>query len=154
MPPGWTLVLAGSGGFDAAGALREAEQSPRAADIRITGYLPESELAALYSRAAIFAFPSLDEGFGMPALEAMAAGIPVVAGNRSALPEICGDGALLVDPESEEELGNALNALAGKNGTDLLELVERGKSRAAGFTWSKAVQKTLDVYRELTPSGA
>jgi glycosyltransferase involved in cell wall biosynthesis len=153
MPSGWTLVLAGSLGFDAQDALREAEQSPRSADIRITGYLSETELAALYAKARIFAFPSLDEGFGMPVLEAMAAGIPVIAGNRAALPEVCGNGALLINPENEEELVNALRAVS-ENTSSVGELLERGRFRAAEFTWAKAIQRTLDVYRELTASHA
>ncbi len=140
MPAGWKLVLAGSQGFDAEEAVREAGPN-----VLITGYLSEAELAAWYARARIFAFPSLDEGFGMPVLEAMAAGIPVIAGYRSALPEVCGDAALLVDPENEDELVAALTKLA-QDGQDL---IERGKLRAAQFTWPKAVQQTLAVYREL-----
>ena len=79
--------------------IRELANSPRSDRIRITGYLTEEQIAEWYARASIFAFPSLDEGFGMPVLEAMACGIPVIAGNRSALPEVCGDAAELIDPE-------------------------------------------------------
>ena len=148
MPPGWKLVLAGSKGFDAADALQEAAESPRAADIHVTGYLNEAELAAWYARARIFAFPSLDEGFGMPALEAMAAGIPVIAGNRSALAEICGDAALLVNPECEEELSSALQTLAADE-SRRHDLITRGRDHAAQFTWPRAVSETLGVYGEL-----
>ena len=91
MPEDWTLVLAGSQGFEAAEVI--AERTARGGRIQITGYLTESRLASWYARASIFAFPSLDEGFGMPVLEAMAAGVPCIAGNRSALPEVCGDAA-------------------------------------------------------------
>lgn len=148
MPAGWTLVLAGSQGFDAADALREAERSPRAADIRITGYLEEPELAAWYARARIFAFPSLDEGFGMPVIEAMAARIPVIAGNRSALPEVCGNAAILVDMENEEELATALGRLA-EDESLCADLISRGIARAAEFTWTRAVAETGRVYKEL-----
>jgi glycosyltransferase involved in cell wall biosynthesis len=151
MPPGWKLVLGGSRGFDAEDTLREAAQSPRAADIQVTGYLGENELAAWYARARIFAFPSLDEGFGMPALEAMMAGVPVIAGNRSALPEVCGDAAVLVDADSEEELASALQTLA-EDEAKRAGLIARGKIRAAEFTWPRAVRETLQVYRELLPS--
>jgi glycosyltransferase involved in cell wall biosynthesis len=150
MPAGWTLVLAGSEGFDAQGALREASESPRAADIRITGYVSEAELAAWYARAKIFAFPSFDEGFGMPALEAMAAGIPVIAGNRSAVPEVCGDAAILVDPAEEDEIASALQTLATDEDRRF-EFVTRGTARAAEFSWARAIERTLDVYREVTP---
>ena len=94
MPDDWTLVLAGSQGFEAAETLCASRRTVRRADrIRITGYLSDEEIGGWYARASIFAFPSLDEGFGMPVLEAMAAGVPVIAGNRSALPEVCGDAA-------------------------------------------------------------
>jgi glycosyltransferase involved in cell wall biosynthesis len=148
MPAGWKLVLAGAEGFDAADATREAKESPRSSDIQITGYLNEDELTAWYARARIFAFPSLDEGFGMPVLEAMAAGVPVIAGNRSALPEVCGDAAMQINPESEEELATALLLLA-RDEDRCTELIGRGKTRAAEFTWSRAVTETLAVYREL-----
>jgi glycosyltransferase involved in cell wall biosynthesis len=150
MPAGWTLVLAGAEGFDAKDALREAAESSRAADIRITGYASEAELASWYARASIFAFPSFDEGFGMPVLEAMSAGIPVIAGNRSALPEVCDKAAILVDPTQEDDLASALQTLA----TDMdrrSSLVARGTARAAEFPWARAIHDTLDVYRELMP---
>ena len=96
----------------------------------------------------IFAFPSLDEGFGMPVLEAMAAGTPVVTSTRSALPEVAGDAALLVDPGDTESLGAALRLLAGKE--DLRrDLAARGMARARLFTWEKAARETWDVYREV-----
>lgn len=148
MPPSWKLVLAGSKGFDASDALREAAESPRTADIQVTGYLDDTEIAGWYARAGIFAFPSLDEGFGMPALEAMAAGIPVIAGNRSALPEICGDAAWLVDPESEEEISDALRTLAADE-SRRKDLITRGRAHTTRFTWPRAVGETLEVYREL-----
>ena len=96
----------------------------------------------------IFAFPSLDEGFGMPVLEAMAAGVPVLTSNRSALPEVAGDAALLVDPEDGDALSKALRELAGNS--ELREdLARRGAGRARLFTWEKAVRATWDVYRTL-----
>jgi glycosyltransferase involved in cell wall biosynthesis len=148
LPADWTLVLAGSQGFEAAETLHEIALSPCVQRIRITGYVSESELAAWYARASIFAFPSFDEGFGMPVIEAMAAGVPVVTGNRSALPEVAGGAALLVDPASDEEIAAALERLS--NDAGLREkLAVLGKKRAAGFNWAKAVARTVDVYREL-----
>ena len=148
LPEEWTLILAGSQGYEAAEAVREAANSPAANRIRITGYLTDEQIGDLYARAAIFAFPSLDEGFGMPALEAMAAGIPVIAGNRSALPEVCGDAAELIDPSSEDDFASALLRLATDE-TRRAELVALGLRRAAQFKWEKAVADTLSVYREL-----
>lgn len=147
-PPDWTLVLAGSEGYESEAVLREAANSPAHARIHTTGYISDKQIALWYARAGIFAFPSLDEGFGMPALEAMAAGVPVIAGNRSSLPEICGDAAMLIDPESDEELAHALRFLASDD--DLrVKMSAAGKAHAAKFRWEDAVEKTLAVYREL-----
>lgn len=147
-PPDWTLVLAGSHGYGAESIMRAAADSPIADRIRITGYISDEEIANWYARASIFAFPSLDEGFGMPALEAMAAGVPVIAGNRSALPEICGDAALLVDPVSSEELSDAVELLTRDR--ELSEkMAARGKAHAAQFRWDDTVARTISVYREL-----
>ena len=110
-PPGWRLVLVGSAGFGAEEILRAVEASPRRGDIEVRGYVPDSQLDELYSRASIFAFPSLDEGFGMPVLEAMASGLPVVTSDRSALPEVAGSAALQVDPFDEDAIAGALNRL-------------------------------------------
>jgi glycosyltransferase involved in cell wall biosynthesis len=143
----WQLVLAGSAGYGAAeiaariGAARSRER------IRVLGYVPPSELANCYARAMIFAFPSLDEGFGMPVLEAMAAGVPVVASNRAAVPEVAGDAAWLVNPEDVEELASALVALT-QDPQRRADLSRRGLERAARFTWAEAVERTWQVYRE------
>lgn len=112
MPGEWRLVLAGGRGFGAEETLGEVEKSPRRGDIEVAERVSATRLAELYRQAAIFAFPSLDEGFGIPILEAMANGVPVVTSNRSAMPEVCGDSGVLVDPENEEELAAALRGLA------------------------------------------
>jgi len=144
----WQLVLVGSAGYGAAdiaariGAARSRER------IRWLGYVPPAELANWYARAMIFAFPSLDEGFGMPVLEAMASGAPVIASNRAAMPEVAGDAAWLVDPEDTDELAGALGALT-QDPERRADLSRRGLERAAKFTWAEAVEKTWQVYREL-----
>jgi glycosyltransferase involved in cell wall biosynthesis len=149
MPAGWKLALAGSAeGYGAVEELRAAEESPRRRDIEVLGYVPAAALEDLYSRARIFAFPSLDEGFGMPVLDAMARGVPVVSSRRSAIPEVAGDAALLVDPEDVEELGAALNRLAGDEALRQ-DLARKGRDRAAEFTWEAAVERTWSVYQEL-----
>lgn len=152
-PPDWTLVLAGSEGYEAENALREIANSPIIDRIKITGYISDAEIAAWYARASMFAFPSLDEGFGMPVLEAMAAGVPVIAGNRSSLPEICQDAAILIDPTNDEQLAHAIEQLA--NDPVLRQtMIEKGKIHAAGFRWQEAVEKTIKVYAELLPGSA
>ena len=150
MPASWRLALAGAAdGFGAAKELRAVESSPRRNDIDILGYVTRAELEALYRRARIFAFPSLDEGFGMPVLEAMANSVPVITSNRSALPEVAGDAALLVNPNDPEEIAAALVRLASD--PDLCDdLARRGRERAVQFSWESAVGKTWEVYRELT----
>jgi glycosyltransferase involved in cell wall biosynthesis len=149
MPTGWKLAIAGSAeGYGAAVELQAVEESPRSREIEVLGYVPAPALEDLYSRARIFAFPSLDEGFGMPVLDAMARSVPVVSSRRSAIPEVAGDAALLVDPEDVEELGAALNRLAGDEALRQ-DLARRGRERAAEFTWEKAVERTWKVYEEL-----
>ena len=123
-------------------------EGPARARIEIPGYVTPAELAAWYARASIFAFPSLDEGFGMPLLEAMAAGTPIVTSNRSALPEVAGDAALLVDPEDTAALAAALRQLTG-DAALREDLARRGKARVETFTWEKAVRETWDVYRNV-----
>jgi glycosyltransferase involved in cell wall biosynthesis len=149
----WQLVLAGSAGHGAAEIAARIESARSRDRIRVLGYVPPAELALWYARAMIFAFPSLDEGFGMPVLEAMASGTPVVASNRSAVPEVAGDAAWLVNPEDAEELGSALLALT-RDPDRRAELSRRGLKRAADFTWDEAVDKTWQVYRELADSRA
>lgn len=148
-PSGWRLTLAGAtDGYQAATELRAVEESPRRSDIDVLGYVDSATLASLYARARIFAFPSLEEGFGIPVLEAMAHGIPVVTSQSSALPEAAGDAALLVDPLDTGALADALNRLASDE--DLCaELIRRGVERARLFPWQAAVDKTWEVYRAL-----
>jgi glycosyltransferase involved in cell wall biosynthesis len=150
LPTGWSLVLAGAAdGYGAAEELRAVEQSPRRTDINVLGYVPAAKLDSLYRRARIFAFPSLDEGFGMPVLEAMAYGVPVVASNSSALPEVAGEAALLVNPEEIDDIAAALVRLAADNA--LREAVaSRGLEQARQFTWESAVERTWEVYREFS----
>jgi glycosyltransferase involved in cell wall biosynthesis len=144
----WRLVLAGSAGYGSSGILARIAASPARERISVTGYVSPEELAAWYAKAEIFAFPSLDEGFGMPVLEAMAAGTPVVTSNRSALPEVAGDAAILVNPESTEEMAEVLRTLT--QGEALrAALSSRGVERARLFTWEKAVAETWNVYREV-----
>jgi glycosyltransferase involved in cell wall biosynthesis len=149
MNASWRLILAGAAnGFGAETELRSIESSPRKESIQVTGYVDASELESLYRRASIFAFPSLDEGFGMPVLEAMSHGVPVVTSRRSAMPEVAGDAAMLVDPYDTDALAAALLQLAENPGLRG-SLAERGRTHALGFTWREAADRTWAVYREL-----
>lgn len=149
LPDSWRLALAGAAnGFGAAEELRAVEESPRRAAIDVLGYVSAGQLEKLYRRARIFAFPSLDEGFGMPVLDAMAHAIPVVTSNVSAMPEVAGDAALLVDPRDQDALGEAMVRLSTDESLRE-DLVRRGFKRAREFTWESAIERTWAVYHEI-----
>jgi glycosyltransferase involved in cell wall biosynthesis len=146
--PSWRLVLAGSDGYGAEAIHARIAASPARERIALLGYIAAEELAAWYARAQVFAFPSLDEGFGMPVLEAMAAGAAVLASNRSAMPEVAGDAALLVDPENQDALTEGLRLITG-DAALRAELTQRGLERVRQFTWERAVAETWNLYREV-----
>jgi glycosyltransferase involved in cell wall biosynthesis len=116
---------------------------------RFAGYVTDRELPTLYAAARVFAYPSLYEGFGIPPLEAMACGTPVVASTAGALPEVLGDAALLVDPYDEDALAEAIQAAAEDSG----RLRRQGLERAAAFTWERAAEATWRVYQEAAATG-
>jgi glycosyltransferase involved in cell wall biosynthesis len=110
--------------------------------------VPDEDLPALYSGAAAFAFPSLYEGFGLPVLEAMACGAPVVTSNVSATAEVAGDAALLVDPRGVDALGDALGRVLA-DGALRQELRQRGFERARQFSWERTARETLLLYERV-----
>jgi glycosyltransferase involved in cell wall biosynthesis len=115
--------------------------------VRFLGFVPFEALRIFFERAALFVFPSLYEGFGLPPLEAMATGTPVVASNVSALPEVLGDAALLVNPENVFEIARAIQeALLDEELRR--ELIARGKAQAARYSWDRTAREVLEVYRE------
>jgi glycosyltransferase involved in cell wall biosynthesis len=146
--PAWSLVLIGSDGYGAAEIHARIAASPARERISVLGYVTLEELAAWYARAMVFAFPSLDEGFGMPVLEAMTAGTPVLTSTRSALPEVAGEAALLVNPEDTCALVDALQRLT-QDKELRARLARLGVERARLFTWDKAVEQTWNVYLDL-----
>jgi len=122
------------------GSLRRAvERSGLRQDVRFFGFVPHTTLAALYRMASVFAFPSLYEGFGLPPLEAMSCGTPVVTSRISSLPEVVGDAAVLVDPYSVEDIATGIRRVLGD---DVLRasLVERGRARARTYSWDRSVR--------------
>lgn len=117
--------------------------------VRCPGLVTAEELRLLYSFAGVFVFPSLYEGFGIPILEAMACGAPVIATDRSAIPEIAGDAALYVDPTNVEQLVAKLEQLLSDEAARQ-KMREHGFQRARQFTWNRAAHETLSLYRKVT----
>ena len=145
------LLVVGRRGWLWEGIVERAERSPVSQDIVFAGFVPEEDLPTLYSAAQIFAFPSHYEGFGLPVLEAMACGTPVVASRASSLPEVVGDAGLQVDPDDPEQLAAALELLAlNPNVRD--DMRRRGLERVGQFTWQAAAARLLDVYHRMAAS--
>ena len=146
------LVLAGKRGWLYDKIFAEVRSLGLEADVIFTGYVPDEDLPYLYNGAALFAYPSFYEGFGLPPLEAMACGCPVVTSNRSSLPEVVGDAGLMVDPNRHEELAEAMvNILSNGQLSSLLR--EKGLSRAAEFSWKRCAVETLAIYNDVLGKG-
>lgn len=142
------LVIAGGRGWLSDETFREAERSAYSGDIRFTGFVPEERLPALYTGADVFAYPSLYEGFGLPVLEAMACGTPVICANTSSLPEFAGDAAVLIPPDDPGAIANALETVCGEDGLRH-QLHERGYARAREYRWERSAEMLLELYRRL-----
>jgi glycosyltransferase involved in cell wall biosynthesis len=141
---GHVLAIVGPTGWDAAPILAAARDQ----GARLLGRVSEDELRALYAGASVFAYPSLYEGFGLPVLEAMAAGAPVLTSSVSSLPEVAGGAALLVDPRDPDAIADGLRRLLG-DGALTAELRARGRARAAEFSWERTARETLALLRSI-----
>lgn len=148
-PPDVYLVLAGTAGWKTGPIFEFLDAHPNVrARVVLAGYVPDGDLAALYSGARAFVYPSLYEGFGLPVLEAMQCGTPVITSDVSSLPEVVGDAGLLVPPTDADALASALLRLL--NGDTLAAgLSQRGLERAAGFSWDRTAQLTAAAYRSM-----
>jgi glycosyltransferase involved in cell wall biosynthesis len=116
--------------------------------VRLIGYLPEDTLAVMYRLASVFVFPSLYEGFGLPPLEAMASGTPVVTSNVSSLPEVVGNGALLVDPYDPSAIADGMYAVLTDEALRR-DLTQRGLARAKQFSWEASVRRVREIYQQV-----
>ena len=145
--PGVSLVLAGPGGWGSDELNRALGRSAFPDRVARTGWLDDDQLSSLLRRAAVLAYPSLYEGFGFPPLQAMAAGVPVVATRAGALPEVLGDAAELVAPGDHEALAAAL-ARVLDSAAVRDDLVARGRRRAACFTWDRCAEGLAALYRD------
>jgi glycosyltransferase involved in cell wall biosynthesis len=144
------LVLAGARGWGDNPIYQAARQLGLLDAIQFTGYIPDDVLPSLYAGAQCFVYPSLYEGFGLPALEAMACGAPVITSRTSSLPEVAGDAGLLVDPNDTLELARAMERLM-RDGSLRDELRVRGIAQAAMFSWDQTARRTAGVYRLAVP---
>jgi glycosyltransferase involved in cell wall biosynthesis len=142
------LVLVGKKAWLYGETLRAVGDEGLAGSVVLTGYVPEADLPALYSGALCFVYPSFYEGFGLPPLEAMACGAPVLTGNLTSLPEVVGDAALTVDPFDIEALADALGRLIDDDALRA-SLRERGLQRARDFDWRDTARMTLLTYRRV-----
>lgn len=143
------LVLAGKKGWLYDEILESVRTLGLERYVIFTGYVADEDMPYLYNGAELFVYPSFYEGFGLPPLEAMACGCPVVTSNTSSLPEVVGGAGLMVDPYRPEELAEAMGRIL-EDSELRSELRERGLKRAAEFSWRRCAEETLAVYRELS----
>jgi len=145
--PGCRLVLAGGDGFGAQQTHALIAREGLSGRVTVLGHAPYASLRLLYSTATALVFPSLEEGFGLPILEAMSYGLPVITSNCSSMPEVGGEAALYVDPRSPEEIAAAMQRVA-EDAELARDLSRKGRERAALFSWERCARETLQVYRE------
>lgn len=141
------LVIVGRKLWLADEVFSEVRRQRWADDVILTGYVSDEDLPKLYRQATAFVYPSLFEGFGLPPVEAMACGTPVVTSNVSSLPEVTGEAALLIDPLDQSAIESALLQITGDQ-VLRARLREQGTEQAKRFTWRDAAEKTLQLYRE------
>jgi glycosyltransferase involved in cell wall biosynthesis len=147
------LVIVGKRAWLYNETLRAIEDNGLRDSIILTGYVPERDLPALYSGAVCFVYPSFFEGFGLPLVEAMKCGVPVIAGDRTSPPEVVGQAGLLVDPFDVQALASAIERLIG-NSDFRNELRVKGLDRAREFDWRETARRTLEIYREVVAVAA
>jgi len=141
------LVIAGTKGWLFQDIFKAVQESKYRRDIIFTGFIEEADKPYLYNSAELFVYPSFFEGFGFPPLEAMACGLPTIVSHTSSLPEVVGNGALMIDPYNIDELAWAMEMALFDN--DLRErLIEKGIDQAKKFSWEKCAQETLEVLRK------
>jgi glycosyltransferase involved in cell wall biosynthesis len=142
------LVIAGMNGWGMEHISANLRDMISKGEVRMLGYVAQQDLPALYSGARLFVYPSLYEGFGLPPLEAMACGVPVIASRRASLPEVVGDAGILVEPLDDSVIAEKMRALIEDNALHA-SLGKAGCQRAATFTWRKFAHETIAVYRKV-----
>lgn len=141
------LAIAGAKGWITSELEAKLNAAERSGEVRWLGYAPARDLPLLYSGARFLVYPSIYEGFGLPVLEAMMSGIPVITSNRASLPEVAGDAGIMVDPRDGEALRDCMLRLI-EDERESRRRIEMGHAQAAQFTWRACAEKTIAVYRE------
>ena len=144
----YQLVHAGPRGWSFDGMLAEVSGLELQNSVRFLGRVPLYDLVGLYNAAAVFVFPSLYEGFGLPVLEAMACGCPVVTSNSSSLPEVVGEAGIMVDPLDVEQLADAIGKVV-EDESLAHGMRYRGLERARQFSWERCALETIAIYRKV-----
>jgi glycosyltransferase involved in cell wall biosynthesis len=145
------LVIVGKKAWLYKNIFHTVHRSGFSGDVILTDYVPDEDLPGLYSGAIAFVYPSIFEGFGLPVLEAMACGAPVITSNSSSLPEVVGEAGLMVDPYDEEALSRAIQRVT-EDGSLRAQLSGAGLRQAAKFSWDRAAKLTLAVYEQVAGS--
>ena len=145
----YQLVVSGQKGWLIRSLSQYLKKYPLHDQVLFTGYVPMEHIPLLMNGAELFVFPSLYEGFGLPVLEAMSCGTPVISSNRSSIPEIVGSAGVLVDPTNIQELADQIVDLL-KKPEERMRLSSLGLEQASRFSWIEAARKTLDVYRSVS----
>jgi glycosyltransferase involved in cell wall biosynthesis len=147
------LIIAGPWGWAMDDFQAEIKDAADGQPVRWLGYVPAEDLPGLYSLASLFVFPSLYEGFGLPPLEAMACGTPVLTSNNSSLVEVCQDAAVLIDPYQEDDIADGIHRLLSDD-EQRQELSRRGQLRAQAFSWQRTARETAAVYQKVMGTAA
>jgi glycosyltransferase involved in cell wall biosynthesis len=148
LPAHYRLVLAGGEGYGSKAIHDFIREEQLASRVKVLGRVPNGTLSALYEVASVLLFPSLEEGFGLPVLEAMAHGLPVVVSGVSSLPEVGGDAALYVDPNDPCDMADKVMC-AIEDATLRGRMIEQGRARARQFSWQHVAEQTCQVYEEV-----
>jgi glycosyltransferase involved in cell wall biosynthesis len=153
LPPRYQLVLVGGQGHGSEAIHDFIRKERLESRLTLLGHVRADQLSTLYQAASVLLFPSLEEGFGLPVLEAMAHGLPVVASNTSALPEVGGDAALYVDPHEPRDIAEKVRQAVEEQSLRSV-MIERGVARARQFTWQRTAEVTCALYDEVLAGGA
>lgn len=144
----YKLIVAGEKGWSARETFLEIEKSPFRKNIHVINFVSDNDKEFLYNLASLFIYPSFFEGFGFPPLEAMKCGVPVICSNNSSLPEVVGNGAIMIDPDKPDEIAKSIEEIFFNR--ELREnLIKKGLENSKKFSWEKTAQKTLGLFEKI-----